>query len=177
MVFNHKTDRRIKCNRSYLEMAKLALEEAGGQYEPTEEELRDQAFNRDLTDLNSFTLEIGDYFYRHTKYKYTISGEKVILDAVHYYSPKPSNLQVYDLPTRKGFLQGIEDFHIGEWKQRYENLYVLDGIWWTIRIEYNGNKKAYEISGENAYPYNFEELLEFLNIGYFDCEGTEEDDD
>ena len=54
---------------------------------------------------------------------------------------------------------------------------MLDGIWWTIRIEYNGNKKAYEISGENAYPYNFEELLEFLNIGYFDCEGTEEDDD
>ena len=29
---------RIKCNREYLEKAKLALEEAGGQYVPTDEE-------------------------------------------------------------------------------------------------------------------------------------------
>ena len=34
---------RIKCNREYLEMAKLALEEAGGQYELTDEDLRDQS--------------------------------------------------------------------------------------------------------------------------------------
>ena len=31
---------RIKCNREYLEMAKLALEETGGQYELTDEEFR-----------------------------------------------------------------------------------------------------------------------------------------
>ena len=35
---------RIKCNREYLEMAKLAFEEAGGQYELTDEDLRDQSF-------------------------------------------------------------------------------------------------------------------------------------
>lgn len=36
---------QIKCNRDYLERAKLAYEAAGGQYEPTRAEKRDQAFN------------------------------------------------------------------------------------------------------------------------------------
>ena len=48
---------RIKCNREYLEMAKLALEEAGGQYELTDEDLRDQSFNTKLAAMHRFTLE------------------------------------------------------------------------------------------------------------------------
>ena len=53
---------RIKCNREYLEMAKLALEETGEQYELTDEELRDQSFNTKLAAMHRFTLEIGGFF-------------------------------------------------------------------------------------------------------------------
>ncbi len=50
---------RIRCNREYLEMAKRAYEEAGGEYVPTRAEMRDQAFNEALSDVKRFTLEIG----------------------------------------------------------------------------------------------------------------------
>lgn len=168
---------RIKCDRDYLEMAKRALEEAGGQYKPTEEELLVQSFNMALNDMCRFTLEIGGYFGGYTKYKYTISEEKVLFDVEHSLYLKPSNLPVYEPFTRKEFLQGIAAFHIGEWKQEYDDLNVLDGTQWSICIEYDGNREPVEISGSNAYPYNFEELLKFLNIDYFDSEDENEDED
>ena len=168
---------RIKCNREYLEMAKLALEEAGGQYVPTDEELRDQSFNSKLAAMYRFTLEIGGFFDGYTKYKYTISGERVLFDADHSFYPKPSNLPVYEPFSREEFVRGIAALHIGEWKERYENLYVLDGTQWSISIEYEDGKEPFEIYGSNAYPYNFEELIEFLGIDNLDTDTDEMDDD
>ena len=155
---------KIKCNREYLELAKLALKEAGGQYEPTDEELRDQSFNSELAAMRRFTLEIGGFFDGYTKYKYTISGDHVFFDADHSFYLKPSNLPVYEPFTREEFVRGIAAFHIGEWKERYVNLYVLDGPQWSICVEYEDGKEPFEIYGSNAYPYNFEELIEFLGI-------------
>ena len=98
---------RIKCNREYLEMAKLALEEAGGQYELTDEDLRDQSFNTKLAAMHRFTLEIGGFFNGYTKYKYTISGDLVLFDADHSFYLKPSNLPLYEPFTREEFVRSI----------------------------------------------------------------------
>ena len=166
---------RIKCNREYLEMAKLALEEAGGQYILTDEELRDQSFDTKLAAMHRFTLEIGGFFNGYTKYKYTISGDCVLFDADHSFYLKPSNLPVYEPFTREEFVRGIAALHIGEWKERYENLYVLDGTQWSICVEYEDGKEPFEIYGSNAYPYNFEELLEFLGFDYSDTDEMSDD--
>lgn len=168
---------RIKCNREYLEMAKLALEEAGGQYIPTDEELRDQSFDTKLAAMHRFTLEIGGFFDGYTKYKYTISRDRVLFDADHSFYLKPSNLPVYEPFTREEFIRGIAALHIGEWKERYENLYVLDGTQWNIFVEYEDGKEPFEIYGSNAYPYNFEELIEFLGIDNSDIDEMDETGD
>ena len=158
-------------------MAKLALEEAGGQYVPTDEELRDQSFNSKLAAMHRFTLEIGGFFDGYTKYKYTISEDKVLFDADHSFYLKPSNLPVYKPFTREEFVRGIEALHIGEWKEKYENLCVLDGTQWSISIEYEDGKEQFEIYGSNAYPYNFEELIEFLGIDNSDIDEMDETGD
>ena len=166
---------RIKCNREYLEMAKLALEEAGGQYELTDEEMRDLSFNARLADMHRFILEIGGFFNGYTKYKYTISGDRVLFDADHSFYLKPSNLPVYEPFSREEFVRGIAALHIGEWKERYENLYVLDGTQWSICVEYEDGMLPFEIYGSNAYPYNFEELIDFLGIDNSDIDETGDD--
>ena len=165
---------RIKYNREYLEMAKLALEEARGQYIPTDEELRDQSFNAKLAAMHRFTLEIGGFFNGYTKYKYAISGDHVLFDVDHSFYLKPSNLPIYEPFTREVFIRGFAALHIGEWKQRYDNPYVLDGTQWSICIEYDDGKEPFEIYGSNAYPYNFEELIEFLGIDNSDIDEMDE---
>lgn len=168
---------RIKCNREYLAMAKLALEEAGGQYELTDEEHRDQSFNTKLAAMHRFTLEIGGFFNGFAKYIYTVSEDKILFDADHSFYHKPTNLPVYEPFTREEFVSGIAALHIGEWKERYENLYVLDGTQWSIVVEYEDGKEPFEISGSNAYPYNFEELIDFLGIDNSDTDEMGDDYD
>ena len=40
---------------------------------------------------------------------------------------------------------------------------VLDGEQWVLKFEYKDGKKK-TFNGNNAYPYNFDELLEVLYI-------------
>ena len=158
---------RLKCNREYLERAKRALEEAGGHYEPTEEERRDQSFNKALVSMHRFILKISGFFSGWTKYTYTINEESVAVDAEHgfdYELSEPSVYDVYKPFTREEFVRGIADLHIGEWEQSYDDPGVLDGTQWGIRIEYEDGREPVEIDGSNAYPYNYRELLKFLEI-------------
>lgn len=167
---------RIKCSREYLEIAKQAYEEAGGKYVPTKAEQRDQAFNEVLASMRRFVFEIGGFFGGYEKRTYTISGEKVLFDLEHSLYLKPSNLPIYEPYTKEEFLQGIAELHIGEWKKEYVNPLVLDGTQWSIEIEYEGDHKPIHIYGSNAYPYNFDDLKEFLEI-YEEETDDEQDQD
>ena len=77
---------------------------------------------------------------------------------------KPSNLPIYEPFTKDEFIKGIAELHIGEWKRSYVDPMVLDGTQWSIDIEYEGDHKPVHIDGSNAFPYNFDDLLEFLGV-------------
>ena len=47
---------------------------------------------------------------------------------------------------------------------------ILDGTQWSIDIVFESGHKPVHIGGSNAFPYNFDELLEFLRV-------NEEDDE
>ncbi len=155
---------RIKCSRDYLEVAKQAYTEAGGVYEPTKAEQKDQAFNESLKYMKRFIFDYGGFFSGYEKRTYTISDEKVLFDLEHSLYLKPTNLPVYEPFTREEFIEGIAALHIGEWKKSYVDPLVLDGTQWSIDIEYEDNRKPVHIDGSNAFPYNFDDLLEFLEI-------------
>ncbi|MBQ9594046.1 MAG: hypothetical protein IJR36_09250, partial [Lachnospiraceae bacterium] len=71
---------QIRCNRDYLEMAKKAYEEAGGTYQPTEEEQKDQAFNEALAYMKRLDFYIGGYSGGREMRVYHISGDRVVCD-------------------------------------------------------------------------------------------------
>lgn len=166
---------RIKCCRDYLEMAKRAYAEAGGIYEHTKAEQKDQAFNESLKYMKRFIFYYGGFFGGYEKRTYTISNEKVLFDLDHSLYLQPSNLPVYESFTREEFIEGITVLHIGEWKESYVDPLVLDGTQWSIDIEYEDDRKPVNIDGSNAFPYNFDDLLEFLEIN--DADDEEGDDD
>jgi hypothetical protein len=153
---------RLKCNREYLARAIQAYAEAGGIYKPTKAEQKDQAFNESLQHMKRFVFEYGGYFGGYEMRTYTITDEKVLFDLDHSLRLKPSNLPICEPFTKGEFIERIAELHIGEWKRSYVDLTVLDGIQWSIDIEYEGDHKPVHIEGSNAFPYNFNDLLEFL---------------
>ena len=72
----------------------------------------------------------------------------------------------------------MSDLNLGEWQRNYDlkkyGVYVLDGTQWELSIEYKNGRKPFKSSGDNAYPYNFNRLLELLGL---DEELYDESDD
>lgn len=68
----------------------------------------------------------------------------------------------------KLILQMIEDLNIGKWKAKYqppEEFMVCDGTQWQIDYKEEG-KHCKHIYGDNAYPDNWDDFIEVMDILY-----------
>ena len=160
---------RLSCYREYLERAIQAYEDAGGTYTLTEDEQKSRDFDQALEDVQKLVFTIGGYFSGSETRTCTVSDEKVTMEADSGWfqiRSKSSNRLFengYNI-TKDDFIAGLREIHIGEWKKEYNDPDTLDGIEWELKIEYDGHRKPVEISGINAYPYNFKELLRLLEM-------------
>ena len=166
---------QIKVYREYLERAKAAYAEVGGEYKPTKAEMKDKEFNESLRLMKKFEFEYGGFCSGYETHSYTIVGEKVLFELGHGFSQEPFDLPDDEPITKEEFLERLAELHIGEWKKNYVNPLVLDGTQWSIDIEYEGDRKPVHIDGSNAFPYNFNDLLGFLGIDSQDDFDDDED--
>lgn len=126
-------------------------------------------FDNDLKDFYKlkFTFKRGRDFFI---YAYRLTGEKgrerVNSNAYDIFNNKWTNKHLAELDS-KTFFSGLKNLKIGEWKENYNSIdygiAVLDGVSWKLEVKYY-NKDTKEYSGLNAYPDNFNEFLEFLEI-------------
>lgn len=162
---------RISCLRDYLERAKQALVEAGGNYTPSAAEQKAMAFDANIRHINKVVFSIGGCFNGYATRTYTIDGDNVHSDTEYSLSPKHSDMDNAAIEgMNKGyFFKALESLHIGEWRKNYTprrfGIEILDGTQWTLEIYFSKNVKPAKIYGDNAYPYNFDRLLDLFEIG------------
>ena len=69
---------------------------------------------------------------------------------------------------KQEFLKAFKDLRIGEWRKKYDtyrfNIAVMDGTQWHLEIYFSNGHRPVKIYGDNAYPYNFDRLLELFEI-------------
>lgn len=150
-----------KCDRDFLNMAIAQYLILGGEYLETKLSLRDSAFNDRLEDIEKITFYSGGFFSTNEKTVIDLSGDelKVMMGSFS---------EVYERITeisKEEFLYQLRELHIGEWRSYYSTkrfgIEVCDGVQWALKFEYkDGKKKTY--GGDNAFPYNFDELLDLL---------------
>ena len=102
------------------------------------------------------------------------SGDIGNVSFLRYIGSKRLPVICYPL-TKEEFVSGLKEMHIGEWRKSYCAPHELDGTQWEMEIYFEGNRKAVRISGSNAFPYNFIDLKEFLEIDEEDAEDTEDE--
>lgn len=70
--------------------------------------------------------------------------------------------------TRSTFLAALKVIHIGEWRRSYSTerfgYMILYGTQWSLKFEYNKGHKPLKFSGNNSYPYNFEQFESLFDI-------------
>lgn len=159
---------RISCSRDYLERAKQALIEAGGEYVPSSAEKEAMDFDANIPYINKVVFSIGGYCNGDETRTYTINGDKVYMDIEHSLILKPTNIGEIEPWDKNEFLEELKYLHIGEWRKHYNlkrfRMYVCDGTQWDLEIYFSNGHKPVKIYGDNAYPYNFNRALELFDI-------------
>ncbi len=161
---------RLHMTREYLERAKLALVEAGGSYKTSLAEQKAMDFDRNIPYINKIEFSIGGFFSGRRTRTYTIDGEEVHMDFEDILFLKPSDTadeKIEEIDKQELF-EMIQDLHIGEWRKKYDtyrfHIAVMDGTQWELKIYFSNGHKPVRIYGDNAYPYNFNRLLELFEI-------------
>ncbi|MBR2861325.1 MAG: hypothetical protein IKB86_05760 [Clostridia bacterium] len=163
-------DVRISCSRDYLERAKQALVEAGGEYVPSAAEKKVMEFDANIPNIRKVVFSIGGYSCGYETRTYTVVGDTVRIDIEHSLDLKPSNLDECEIEDmdKECFLETLKYLHIGEWRNHYNlkryGYEILDGTQWDLEIHFNNGKKTVKIYGDNAYPYNFNRALELFEV-------------
>ena len=165
---------RLKCDRDYLERAIRAYEEAGGEYVRSKAEQKDHDFNEALDSMSKLVFTIGGFFCGHETRTFTVSDGQVLVDVEK--TMISMDKEEYGPYRKEEFISGIKALHIGEWKRTYNDLLVMDGTQWELDIYYNNGRRPTKISGSNAYPYNFADLKEFLEVEMEDEEDEQDQD-
>ena len=166
---------RLKCDRDYLERAIQAYEETGGEYVRSKAEQKDHDFNEALDSMSQLMFTIGGFFCGQETRTFTISDDQVLVD-VEKTMISMDKEEEYGPYRKEDFISGIKALHIGEWKRTYNDPLVMDGTQWELDIYYNNGRKAVKISGSNAYPYNFDDLKEYLEVEMEDEEDEQNQD-
>lgn len=174
---------RLWCTREYLERAKIALAEAGGEYKPSQSELKAIEFDNKLSAISQIVFTIGGYFAGYETRTISLDGGDLQVNVQHSLSIEPEEPTAeFILPLDKDeFLDELSRLHIGEWRSSYNperfGYMVLDGTQWELVIHYNNGVKPFESHGSNSFPYNFDEFQELLGIDTSVDEDEEEDDE
>lgn len=156
--------------RLYLERAKQALADFGGEYRPSKAELIAAEFDENIPSIHTFKFSIGGFFGGYETHTITVDGEALHRDSEHSLIPKPSNFCIPpdDPMTKDEFLSAVREMHMGEWRHSYNTrrfgYVVCDGTQWEIEITYSNGHKPVRFYGDNAYPYNFDSLKELFGI-------------
>lgn len=156
---------QLWCTRLYLEQAKQTLQSIGGTYIPSKEELKVKLFNENIPSINLieyYSVNVTDGI---TIKNVSFDEKKVLIKSSYLHNSKPVIQSIID---RDEFLDELRAIDLGEWKSRYnnheENSNSFNGTDWYLIIHYNNGTKSKKIRGFNAYPYNFDELLELLDL-------------
>ncbi len=161
---------KIKCSRDYLEKAIQAYEEAGGEYKPTHQEQKSRDFDEALWSMEKMVFSIGGFFGGYETRTYSVVGDKVFMNVDHTLKDEKAPATIAF--TKEEFITGITELHIGEWKKSYSNPLILDGTQWELEFIFCGKTEPVRIDGSNSYPYNFNDLLDYLGLEEDDEDGS-----
>lgn len=166
-------DTQIWCIRQYINESKKLLHERGIECTPSKAEQRALEFDNKLSELVEISVVREGFF--NGCHEYVVAcGEE--FQMVTYHDKFQHDLLVDYLPNfirlnKDSFVAELQELHIGEWKSNYYTC-ACDGEQWEIVFKFNDGTKRIN-KGSNAYPYNFDDLMDLLRIS----NGDDDDDD
>lgn len=146
----------ISSNRQYMAMAIELLSDMGVVYEPSKADKRINALQEELQYVYKVVLERCLDDGRVQQATLDVTGETVSLTTGE--AIRENYL------TKAELVEKLRNLYPGEWKRRYGDSTVLNGEQWTLTIRLSSRGRCLKYVGNNAFPYNYDELLEVFGL-------------
>jgi len=108
-------------------------------------------------------LQIGGYFAGYSFYRLVFKPDGAELSENEMYSNEADKVRHFTLTASEALKKRLSTIHTEYWSVDYLDPWVLDGEQWTLFIYYTDGC-ALKYSGSNAYPDNWNDLLEAFGI-------------
>lgn len=158
----------IESLRKQLVLAKQMYSQKIGDYPMSNKEQAIDMFERNLQNVSKIVLTIGGFFAGYPHYVADFSDDFSVYK--EYFDSKEMIhlLDKLNRPyTKVSFLAEFNNIHVEEWNKSYSlrkfGYEILDGTQWELKIYYSNDIASLNYSGNNHYPYNFEQLLQLFN--------------
>ena len=132
--------------------------------ERKKKEERACAFNEALDALKTLRLGFSGYCGVEESV-FTVKDDMVLRDYLPSFLKNPKlACEKEPFCKKEVFLKGLRALNLQEWKKRYENRLILDGMRWELELTFGNGDAPVKISGYNAYPEQFDALLELTGM-------------
>ena len=169
-TFDPAEDVQLWCNREYLKVAIETLQAYGEEYHLTKAEQKALEFNDNILNISKIDFHIWGFF--GPSINVTVTVDDKVKFAINKYGPEELPYERQEEYEKEDFFRYWDELFLGEWRKHYDlNKYgmaVCDGTQWEFTIEYNNGRKPFKSSGDNAYPHNFNRLLDCLEVNQLD---------
>ena len=158
---------QIDVMREYLNLTIKEYTKAGGVYKLSKKEQEALSFDVIIGRIEEVRLTLSGFFYGR-KIKIIQRDGLKIRALTNRDLHNPENTLDLEEPLEYSdewvdFIEGLKRLHIGEWNHKYYNYNVLDGTQWELTISW-GPELTRTYYGSNKYPYNFDKLLELMEM-------------
>ena len=152
---------QLKMSYLYLEEAKKAFEELGGTYVPGEAEQKIAKFNEDLDSVAKITFEHGSCMGRRKIRTIEVCDDGLKMEEAHRFC-FDGEVKTFYSKEKNALIERLQELNLGGWRKHYDTfrfgVAVMDGKSWSLEISFSNGRRAVRFLGENAYPYNFDDL-------------------
>lgn len=107
--------------------------------------------NNKINNIQKLRFLIGGFFSRHSEF--IITNNHAVLDSYGggINSGKYLIEKVIENPDMEKLIEVLNYIGLSDWKDKYDNEYVIDGTQWELEIDFN-NGHSKKIYGSNSYP-------------------------
>jgi hypothetical protein len=113
----------------------------------------------EIKSIRYLEFEIGGFF--STNYSITIVGDFITFFSDPYrFDEGERQTKTVSAVALKLFISELNKLKVQQWKRKYVNYDILDGVQWSLAIQYNNLKHKKRIYGSNEYPGSITNLGE-----------------
>lgn len=120
-------------------------------------------FQDKLNSIEKIVFSINSFFEGNIEIEITFNDNKTILKKTSSKFGEEENITKNMALTKDEFIKELSLLEIENWEENYFAP-ALDGEDWELKIYFFGDKKCLSKTGSNAYPSNFDELCDLLEV-------------